>query len=239
MGYWDDAGKVGYKNMIFASERFGTYLREASFKFTRELIREINISKNGRALDLGCGDGDLSAEVLSKEFDFVKAIDISAPAIDYAKKRQLQNVSFEVGDICQFNELKISGGKWHCVFMMGILHHVKENASQIVNNVSKLTDYVIVQEPNGNNIGRKLLELLPAYRAAGENSFHKKDLLHIFESNGYFACGIREFNIFPNMTPEFIYSTLKRLNYIIEMTPLIQTLCTIRIFAFKKHHCQS
>src|SRR6185369_17772412 len=66
------------------------------------------------------------------------------------------------------------------VFLIGILHHIKAATPDVLRSLTKVTDKIVVLEPNGNNIVRKLLELTPSYRSAGEDSFRTQEMIDIF-----------------------------------------------------------
>jgi hypothetical protein len=124
-------------------------------------------------------------------------------------------------------------GTFDGVFMVGILHHVKARAPVIMRAVRDMTDRVVVLEPNGAHPIRKILELTPSYRAAGEDSFRHGQLAWIFTGAGFQIAEHRRFNLFPNQMPVWGFRLLRSLEEWIERTPLVRGLCTVNAYALK------
>jgi hypothetical protein len=91
---------------------------------------------------------------------------------------------------------------------------------------------VIVLEPNGSHFVRKLLELTPTYRAAGEDSFRTRELEEIFVESGFHKAIWQRRNLFPNFTPEALFRTLLPFEWFIESTPILRALCTVNMWGF-------
>jgi len=91
----------------------------------------------------------------------------------------------------------------------------------------------VVLEPNGNHLLRRLLELTPSYRAAGEASFGTRHLRILFEQAGYRCVTWRRLNLFPNFTPLPLFRLLKPLEAAIETTPILRALCTVNMYGFE------
>jgi len=65
-----------------------------------KIIAEFKLNVNERILDLGCGDGTLTAELAQLVPDgFVLGIDGSQNMIETARKLEKKNLSFRVQDI--------------------------------------------------------------------------------------------------------------------------------------------
>src|SRR5262249_13931145 len=132
---------------------------------------------------------------------------------------------------CDITAMDYAGlPRYDGAFLIGILHHVKGAAPQIMKALRQKTDRVVVLEPNGNHLVRKLLELLPSYRAAGEDSFRTQALIRMFEQAGFHVAERVRLNIFPNFTPRFLFHLLRPFERLIETTPLLQGMCTVNMF---------
>jgi hypothetical protein len=90
----------------------------------------------------------------------------------------------------------------------------------------------VVIEPSGNHVARKLLELTPSYRAAGEDSFRRSEVPAMFEAAGYRTVVNRRFNLFPNFTPRFAFKALRRAEPSIERNPILNSVCTMNAYGF-------
>jgi 2-polyprenyl-3-methyl-5-hydroxy-6-metoxy-1,4-benzoquinol methylase len=132
-----------------------------------EIGKQLGLDRASRILDLGCGDGALTNMVLAKHFGSIDGIDFSPNAIDRAAKDSpREDIQFFAQDITKMDYAALP--RYDGVFLWGILHHVKESAPYILQNLRGITDRVIVLEPNGNHIVRKLLEKTQIYKNAGE-----------------------------------------------------------------------
>src|SRR5260370_37261392 len=100
-------------------------------------------------------------------------------------------------------------GRFDGVFMLGIFHHVKSRTPEIMRAMRDMTARAVVLEPNGAHFVRKLLELTPSYRAAGEASFRHGQLVRIFTDAGFQIKPHRRVNRFPNQTPAWGFRLLR------------------------------
>jgi hypothetical protein len=139
-------------------------------------------------------------------------------------------VTFRACDITQLTFADLP--RYDAVFLIGILHHVKVATPALLRSLRTVTGRVIVLEPNGDHLLRKALELTPAYRAAGEDSFGTRQLRLLFESVCYRCVCWRRLNLFPNFTPKSVFRLLKPLEPMIEATPGLRTLCTVNMYGF-------
>jgi ubiquinone/menaquinone biosynthesis C-methylase UbiE len=83
---------------------------------------------NGRsgetAIDLGCGTGNVAA-MLAKRYATVRAIDISQPMVDLARRKYPNpRISFEQGDVTAVT------GQYDLVVSIMVLHHVPDHARE-------------------------------------------------------------------------------------------------------------
>jgi trans-aconitate methyltransferase len=89
-----------------------------------KIIAEFKLNVNERILDLGCGDGTLTAELAQLVPDgFVLGIDGSQNMIETARKLEKKNLSFRVQDI---NTLHYKN-EFDVVFSNTTLHWVKDH----------------------------------------------------------------------------------------------------------------
>lgn len=95
-----------------------------------KLIQELNISGTERILDLGCGDGTLTAQLAAlAPQGSVVGIDASCGMIDAASSLQSANLSFEIRDI---NDLDFAD-EFDIVFSNATLHWVKNHEALLGN----------------------------------------------------------------------------------------------------------
>ena len=97
-------------------------------KWARELINKLNLNGNEHILDIGCGDGKVTAEISTHlPKGFALGLDSSDTMIHYAKQNysftQYPNLRFQIGDAqsLQFED------KFDIVFSNAALHWIIEH----------------------------------------------------------------------------------------------------------------
>ncbi len=131
----------------FAHDYRGTHTRSInrvagadSYYFAEykvKVLQEFEVNKNLALLDLGCGDG-VTEIFFEKYFPLfeIKGIDVSAKSIEEAKKKQLNNTSFQLydGHIIPYESESVA-----IVFVAGVLHHINEKDHQkVVNEIFRV-----------------------------------------------------------------------------------------------------
>ena len=118
---------------------------------TRHLFKVLSLSPEFDVLDLGCGVGRWAFEFAPKVKSVV-AIDFSEGMIrrarEKAEKLQVENISFDVGDVSQF----LTDKKFDLILISGVLVYFDdEQLKQVVQNVAGLL------KPNGVVISRETI----------------------------------------------------------------------------------
>ena len=229
--FWEHAGEVGYWKAMYASQDVATHTTRRLWNIAIDIGKQLGLKEDSHVLDLGCGDGVFANEVLARHFRTVEGMDASKPAIDRAKAGAANEGSFRVCDITKVDLATLP--HYDAVFLMGILHHVKKGTPEIVQQVRKITNRVIVLEPNGNNLLRKCLEFSPEYRKAGEQSFTRNQIERIFSDAGFEKVLCQRLNPFSVVTPKFVFRALVPFEGTIESTPVLRTICTTNMWGFR------
>lgn len=231
--YWNKVGEAGYNSSVYKSKRVAARVSTHMGTLMLEASRSLGLGNQSKVLELGCGDGSFANDILAANFKSVDAYDMAPAAIERANKFKKENIRFHCADITQL-EFE-NAQRWDAVFLVAILHHVKDATPTIISRLAKVAKYVIVMEPNGNNVVRKLLELLPSYQRAGEDSFRRKNLKKIFSDYGYEENFFRMFNLFPNLTPDSLYPLVTKIEPWVENSKFFNGLCTAQVFGFKNN----
>jgi trans-aconitate methyltransferase len=101
-------------------EKASTHQKE----WGNKLISELNLTGNEKILDLGCGDGKLTADLANLVPNgFVLGIDASKGMIEVAKGKETENLKFQLIDI---NNLTLSD-KFDIIFSNATLHWIKNH----------------------------------------------------------------------------------------------------------------
>ena len=229
--YWEDAGRQGYDQAMFGGPHVASHIQHHCWDSVMEAAKAVGLNKGSRVLELGCGDGAFACEVLAKHFTSVTGYDLSAAAIERAQGRNVAGTRFVAADITKLNF--DSSERWDGVFLFGIIHHIKPGTPDLIRKISTIADRIVLLEPNGNHPIRKLLELTPSYKEAGEDSYRWDEIVDIFRVQGGFECQYhRWFNLFPNKTPDCIFGRLKFLEPLIESNQLLSRICTAQVASF-------
>jgi 2-polyprenyl-3-methyl-5-hydroxy-6-metoxy-1,4-benzoquinol methylase len=228
--YWNRAGEVSYAEKMYGSRDVERHVRLGTWNVALDIAKEIGIPEKGRVLDLGCGDGAFANHSL-RNYGRVDGYDLAPAAIERARKEAPgEHYHYQTADLINFDYGLMP--HYDGVFMMGILHHIKQATPSILAKVARQTNRIVVLEPNGDNLMRKALELTPAYRKAGEDSFGTKELQRIFKEAGFETRVWRRINLFPNFTPAFIYKLLASIEPHVEKNAVLRSLCTVNMFGF-------
>jgi 2-polyprenyl-3-methyl-5-hydroxy-6-metoxy-1,4-benzoquinol methylase len=226
--YWDRAGDRGYAEAMYRSSDVESHVRGRLWKIALEIAETLDVPKEGRVLDLGCGDGAFTNQALANHYRLVDGVDKSEAAIRRAKAGAQQHVSFQAVDLTALDYETLP--QYDAAFLIGILHHIKAATPRVVEALARRTGRMIVLEPNGNHLLRKALEFTPSYRDAGEDSFGIKQLSAIFQAAGWRRVIWRRLNLFPNFTPGPLYRLLAPMEQRIESTRLGRALCTVDLY---------
>ena len=115
-----------------AHEFDGKKYRDASAhqkEWGAKLIQELSISGTEHILDLGCGDGALTAQLAELTQGKVVGIDASRGMIEAARSHRAENLSFKVSDI---NDLNFEN-EFDIIFSNATLHWIKNHEALLGN----------------------------------------------------------------------------------------------------------
>ena len=227
--YWNRAGEISYAQAMYRSADVERHIRLRLWNFAIKIADEIRIPNSGRVLDFGCGDGAFANEALASRYSAIDGYDLAPAAIERANARASgPHLKFFTTDLVTLNYSALP--RYDGAFLIGILHHIKAATPDVLRSLAQVTDKIVVLEPNGNNVIRKLLEFTPSYRRAGEDSFRSQEMIDIFSGAGWRVIIRRRLNLFPNFTPNFIYRLLAPIEPYIEGNSLLNAICTVNMF---------
>ncbi len=227
--YWNRAGEVSYGQAMYSSADVERHVRLRLWNMAVDIGNELGIPQDGHILDYGCGDGAFANETLARNYRKIDGYDLAPAAVERANKESPgPHVNFTAADL-----LKLDYGTmahYDGAYLIGILHHIKKETPEVLRSLARITGKMVVLEPNGNNLVRKLLEFTPSYRHAGEDSFRTREMIDIFSATGWKTTFHRRVNLFPNFTPGSVYRLLAPLEPAIEASPILNALCTVNMF---------
>jgi SAM-dependent methyltransferase len=227
--YWEHAGEVGYGQAMYGSADVERHVRERLWRIAVDFADQLGIRREGHVLDYGCGDGAFANHMLAAHYGAVDGYDKADAAIARANSTAAgPHLKFHAADLVKLHYDSLP--RYDGAFLIGILHHIKQATPDVVRSLARVTDKMVVLEPNGDHLVRKALEFTPSYRRAGEDSFRTKEMIDIFDTGGWRTILHRRLNIFPNFTPARLFRWLARLEAPIEASPFWNALCTVNMF---------
>jgi SAM-dependent methyltransferase len=151
------------------------------------------------AIDIGCGDGtytrDLKARLPSVAFT---GFDPAAEAVA-AARRKFPGIEYVVGDL--LDPATFPRRRFDVGIVRGVIHHLPDAALGIA-NATRLSDRIVLIEPNGNNPILKWLERNSRYHLDHEEqSFTDRQLADWCRKSGYTVTGIDYIGFVPFFFP--------------------------------------
>jgi SAM-dependent methyltransferase len=178
-----------------------------------------------RVLDVGCGDGTYTKQLLERGASLVVGVDEVAEAISIAQRKYSElndRLSFRVLDASRLSELS---GTFDVAVLRGVIHHVPDPET-VFHAVRGIARQAVVVEPNGFNPIVKLLERCSRYHIEhGERSYSPAMLRRwALGSQGEL---LREsfIGLVPFFCPDWAVSPLKFLEPFLERLPVLRLVC--------------
>lgn len=138
----------------------------------------------GRSLvDVGCGDGHYSLQYWdATEPRSLTGVDAAERAVELANKRKGQRqVTFRAGDS---HNLPFASDSFDIALLQALLHH-DDDPLQTIREAFRVAPEVVIHEPNGCNLGLKIIEKLsPYHREHAEKSYTHFQLRKWIEQGG-------------------------------------------------------
>jgi len=187
-------------------------------------ILELAELEGARVIDIGCGDGTYSAELLAAGASKVLGVDAAQLAIERARERfgEHKDLHFEVVDIYS---LEPADEPYDVAVVRGILHHLYD-VERAVERICRVARRIIVLEPNGYNPVLKVIEKLSPYHVQHEEkSYRPSQLDRWFERCGGRVERSTYVGLVPMFCPDFLVTICKLVEPLIERTPLLRRIC--------------
>jgi ubiquinone/menaquinone biosynthesis C-methylase UbiE len=209
----ENGGFLYTTNSLFSSYVANKRISEEIFKFIKPQYKTL--------IDIGCGDGSYTNEIKQNFPNLeVRGFDPASKAVEKATTIY-PDVIFETVNLLDEN-LQIPAVKYDVGIIRGVLHHLSDQ-QKAIENAFKLTDNIIIMEPNGNNPILKFIEKTSKYHIEHEEqSFFEWSLKKWINNAGgkvinWSYVGYVPF-FFPTPAAKLIYS----LQPILEKIPVLK-----------------
>jgi 2-polyprenyl-3-methyl-5-hydroxy-6-metoxy-1,4-benzoquinol methylase len=150
------------------------------------------IPTNGKILDVGCGNGNISLYLGSLNYD-VKGIDVSDESIRYAQNRNaLPNVKFQC---ISAEELTINEERFDAIVCSEVLEHLEkpEVLLKTLAQLLKANGIILITVPNGFG-PREVLITKPMQWLTKKNNWLTKSILKLKHVLGYSGTTLQSSN---------------------------------------------
>lgn len=213
----------------------------ATKRQTQEMVKLLTqyVKKKKRILDVGCGDGTFTMDLLKELRPYkIVGFDTAKSAIKFANKQldisKHKNVSFLNGNIYDTHKI-FKDELFDVVIIRGVLHHLYDPVRGI-ESVCKVADSIIILEPNGYNPILKIIEKVSPYHIAHEEkSYWPPNLNRWFEQNGFRVKKQIFFSIVPYFAPKVMVKFLKTIEKYIETLPVLKLFfCGTNLVMYEK-----
>jgi SAM-dependent methyltransferase len=192
----------------------------ANARISRAVAQLVDLTGK-RVVDVGCGDGTYTEELVRMGAASVLGVDAAADAIALAATRPGvgAKLEFRVATVDQ-----LAGEHFDVAVVRGLLHHLYE-AGTAAASICAVADEIIVIEPNGYNPVLKVIEKVSKYHVEHEEkSFPPRRLDRWFEREGAVVEGSLFIGLVPFFCPDAMARALKKVEPVFERTPLIRAL---------------
>jgi SAM-dependent methyltransferase len=186
-------------------------------------------------LDLGCGDGFYTARIwdIGRPRGLV-ALDAAEAAVRVAASKLGERpVRFLAAD---GHRLPFRDDTFDVVLLQSILHH-DDTPGDMVKEALRVAPRMVVHEPNGNNLGLKVIERVSKYHIEhGEKSYTPRRVGKWVSAAGGAVVSCRFAGFVPMFCPDVVARLMKFLEPLVEHLPLVNALgCAAYVMVVERH----
>lgn len=176
-------------------------------------------------IELGAGTGELSSAILAANAGQIgrwTASEFFDEGVEWLKKKKYDEVVKASATNTPF-----ANTSYDVSVSLDVMHHVDDQRAMAREMMRIARGRCLLVESNGLSFLRKLMELTPGHRRAGERSFTPWTYRRFFEGHGH---TVTRFEIlpflFPFRVPRPMLPALVRFNRGIEHVPVFKWLCS-------------
>ena len=176
-------------------------------------------------LEVGSGQGDLCTAILRENRGEIRryvASDYFAESVTWLRAKGLEAMQADA------QALPCGDAAFDAVIDFDVMHHVARPRDMAREMMRAGRGRALCVESNGLSLPRRLLELTPGHRSAGEKSYAPWQYRGFFDGHpGYRVTSFRIYPfLFPFKCPRWFLPVLVRFNTIIEKIPIARWQCS-------------
>jgi ubiquinone/menaquinone biosynthesis C-methylase UbiE len=176
-----------------------------------------------RVIDIGCGDGTFTIELFDRAGpSSIYAFDPASKAIEAARRKTGDRaIEFAVNSAY---EIPVEDQSFDVAHLRGVLHHM-DHPDVAIREALRVAKTIVVLEPNGYNVGLKVIEKLSKYhREHGEKSYPPARIEQWVRQHGGVVNSHDWVCLVPYFCPDWFARTMKVIEPIVEFIPVVDRL---------------
>jgi SAM-dependent methyltransferase len=185
-------------------------------------------------LDVGCGDGYYTIGYWDRARPrALTGVDAAEAAVRAARERsEGRPIRFEVADV---HKLPFPDDSFDVALIQSTLHH-DDDPADIIREAFRVAPVILIHEPNGNNLGLKVIEKVSRYhREHGEKSYSSRQLARWVRAAGGEVQSRRFAGLVPMFCPDWLARATKAVEPLLEAIPGLRALgCAVFILVAKR-----
>jgi SAM-dependent methyltransferase len=193
--------------------------RIASRRHSDAILAAVDF-RGKRVIDVGCGDGALTVELCdSSRPASIYAFDPAANAIEVARRRSGRRpITFEVSSAYK---IPCADNSFDIAHLRGVLHHMDRPFDALRESL-RVASTIVVLEPNGYNVGLKLIEKLSRYHREHDEKSYPPYRLERWARELGARVELRDWVcLVPYFCPDWFARAAKALEPLVESIPLV------------------
>ena len=209
--------------------------RLATGRSTDEVLR-LGDFRDRWVLDVGCGDGYYTVRYWDRgEPRGITAVDAAPEAVRVARRAvDKRPIRFAAADAAC---LPYRDNSFDVALLQSILHHAADPPA-LVREAFRVAPRIVIHDPNGNNLGLKIIEKTSRYHIEhNEKSYRPRRLRKwVMEAGGVVTAeGFAGF--VPMFCPDPVARLMKAVEGLLEATPVARALaCSVYTMAAERRH---
>jgi SAM-dependent methyltransferase len=188
-----------------------------------------------RVIDIGCGDGTYGREIAAEANPAViVGMEPAQEALEVAqRKADDQRLVFAASSAYA---LPCRDDSFDIAYLRGVLHHMGDPV-RALGEALRVAPLVVVIEPNGYNLGLKVIERVSKYHIEhGERSYAPRTLDRWVSELGGRVVDRRFVGLVPMFSPDWMAKAMKRAEPGLERLPGLRNLgCAVYAFSATRH----